>query len=278
MTDRSEDPMRTEDLVRRTELQPGVTQLTLSRPEKLNALTEPLVAQFHEQLRALAADLTCRVVVLTGAGRGFCAGLDLGGFGTIRGTEDFGRSQQTWATQRAIAGLVQQIRHLPQPVIAAVNGPAAGGGLALVCASDIRIATATAVFSTSFIRIGVTGCDIGTSWMLPRLVGAARAHELMLTSRRFDADEALRIGLVTDVVAPGALASAVSAMADSLLAAPPLSLSLTKQGMWLALEIPSFDAMVEVENRQQVLTSATADASEAMSSYVGHRPANYQNR
>jgi enoyl-CoA hydratase/carnithine racemase len=278
MTDRSEDPMRTEDLVRRTELQPGVTQLTLSRPEKLNALTEPLVAQFHEQLRALAADLTCRVVVLTGAGRGFCAGLDLGGFGTIRGTEDFGRSQQTWATQRAIAGLVQQIRHLPQPVIAAVNGPAAGGGLALVCASDIRIATATAVFSTSFIRIGVTGCDIGTSWMLPRLVGAARAHELMLTSRRFDADEALRIGLVTDVVAPGALASAVSAMADSLLAAPPLSLSLTKQGMWLALEIPSFDAMVEVENRQQVLTSATADAGEAMAAYIERRPAEYRNR
>jgi enoyl-CoA hydratase/carnithine racemase len=278
MTDRSEDPMRTEDLVRRTELQPGVTQLTLSRPEKLNALTEPLVAQFHEQLRVLAADSTCRVVVLTGAGRGFCAGLDLGGFGTIRGTEDFGRSQQTWATQRAIAGLVQQIRHLPQPVIAAVNGPAAGGGLALVCASDIRIATATAVFSTSFIRIGVTGCDIGTSWMLPRLVGAARAHELMLTSRRFDADEALRIGLVTDVVAPGALASAVSAMADSLLAAPPLSLSLTKQGMWLALEIPSFDAMVEVENRQQVLTSATADAGEAMAAYIERRPAEYRNR
>jgi enoyl-CoA hydratase/carnithine racemase len=278
MTDRSEDPMRTDDLVRRTELQPGVVQLTLSRPEKLNALSEPLVAQFHEQLRALAADLTCRVVVLTGAGRGFCAGLDLGGFGTIRGTEDFGRSQQTWATQRAIAGLVQQIRHLPQPVIAAVNGPAAGGGLALVCASDIRIATATAVFSTSFIKIGVTGCDIGTSWMLPRLVGAARAHELMLTSRRFDADEALRIGLVTDVVAPGALASAVSAMADSLLAAPPLSLSLTKQGMWLALEIPSFDAMVEVENRQQVLTSATADAGEAMAAYIERRPAEYRNR
>lgn len=267
-----------DDFVQRTELLPGVTQLTLSRPEKLNALTQPLVAQLHSQLRALAADLTCRIVVLTGAGRGFCAGLDLGGFGHIPGTEQFGRSHQTWATQRAIAALVQEIRRLPQPVIAAVNGPAAGGGLALVCASDIRIASAAAVFSTSFIRIGVTGCDIGTSWMLPRLVGAARAHELMLTSRRFDADEALRIGLVTDVVAQDALPGAVLAMAESLLAAPPLSLSLTKQGMWLALEIPSFDAMVEVENRQQVMTSATADASEAMASYVGHRPATYHNR
>jgi enoyl-CoA hydratase/carnithine racemase len=246
------------DLVQRSELRPGVVQLTLSRPDKLNALTQPLVATLHEQLRALAGDLTCRVVVLTGAGRGFCAGLDLGGFGTIPGTEDFGRSQQTWATQRAIAALVQEIRRLPQPVIAAVNGPAAGGGLALVCASDIRIASSAAVFATSFIRIGVTGCDVGTSWLLPRLVGAARAHELM--------------------TAPEELTRRVDDTIDALLQAPPLSLSLTKQGMWLALEIPSFDAMVEVENRQQVLTSATEDAREAMASYVERRHAEYRNR
>jgi enoyl-CoA hydratase len=278
MTEHAEAGSHAGDLVQRAELQPGVVQLTLCRPERLNALTEPLVTQLHAHLRDVGADPTCRVVVLTGAGRGFCAGLDLGGFGTIPGTEEFGRTHQTWATQRAIATLVQVIRRLPQPVIAAVNGPAAGGGLALVCASDIRIAASTAVFSTSFIRIGVTGCDIGTSWMLPRLVGAARAHELMLTSRRFDAAEALRIGLVTDVVEAGALPGAIAAMADSLLAAPPLSLSLTKQGMWLALEVPSFDAMVEVENRQQVLTSATADAGEAMASYLARRPAEYRNR
>jgi enoyl-CoA hydratase/carnithine racemase len=278
MTEHAEAASPPGELVQRIELQPGVVQLTLCRPEKLNALTEPLVSQLHSHLRDVAADPTCRVLVLTGAGRGFCAGLDLGGFGTIPGTEGFGRTHQTWATQRMIAALVQAIRRLPQPVIAAVNGPAAGGGLALVCASDIRIAASAAVFSTSFIRIGVSGCDIGTSWLLPRLVGAARAHELMLTSRRFDAAEALRIGLVTDVVEPEALPGAVAAMAGSLLAAPPLSLSLTKQGMWLALEVPSFDAMVEVENRQQVLAAATADASEAMASYLGRRPAEYHNR
>ncbi len=278
MTEHAEGASHHDDLVQRAELQPGVVQLTLCRPEKLNALTAPLVSQLHDHLCHVAAETTCRVVVLTGAGRGFCAGLDLGGFGRIPGTEEFGRVQQTWATQRAIAALVQAIRRLPQPVIAAVNGPAAGGGLALVCASDIRIAAATAVFSTSFIRIGVSGCDIGTSWMLPRLVGAARAHELMLTSRRFDAAEALRIGLVTEVVEPEALTDAVAAMAGSLLAAPPLSLSLTKQGMWLALEVPSFDAMVEVENRQQVLASATADASEAMAAYLARRPADYHDR
>jgi enoyl-CoA hydratase/carnithine racemase len=268
---------RMAELVRRSDPRPGVVQLTLARPEKLNALTAPLVAELHDHLSAIAADQSCRVVVLTGAGRGFCAGLDLGGFGLVAGTEQAGQVQRSWAVQRTIAALVQEIRRLPQPVIAAVNGPAAGGGLALVCASDIRIASAAAVFATSFIRIGVTGCDIGTSWMLPRLVGAARAHELMLTSRRFDAAEALRIGLVTDVTEPDELAARVDATVDALLSAPPMSLSLTKQGMWLALEIPSFDAMIEVENRQQILTSATADAAEAMAAYVGHRPPQYGN-
>jgi enoyl-CoA hydratase/carnithine racemase len=265
-------------LIVRSERQLGVVQLTLSRPEKLNALTAPLVSELHAQLRALNADPHCRVVVLTGAGRGFCAGLDLGGYGTVAGTENFGPVQRSWATQRSIAALVQEIRRMPQPVIAAINGPAAGGGLALACASDVRIASSSAVFSTSFIRIGVSGCDIGTSWMLPRLVGAARAHELMLTSRRFDAAEALRIGLLTDVAEPEALFGRVDQMADSLLAAPPLSLSLTKQAMWLALEIPSFDAMVELENRQQSLSAATEDAREAMASYVGRRAPVYRNR
>jgi enoyl-CoA hydratase len=147
-----------------------------------------------------------------------------------------------------------------------------------VCASDVRLASSDAVFATSFIRIGVTGCDIGTSWMLPRLVGAGRAHELMMTARRFDADEALRIGLLADVVAADELPARVDAMLDALLQAPPLSLSLTKQGMWLALEMPSFDAAVEMENRQQVLTAVTADATESMRAYVGRTTPTYTNR
>ena len=277
MAEQVSDAKQNDQLVQRTEPRPGVVQLTLSRPEKLNALTAPLVTELRDHLDVIAADPACRVVILTGAGRGFCAGLDLGGFGQLPGTQGLGPVHATWAVQRSIADLVQRLRRLPQPVIAAVNGPAAGGGLALVCASDIRIAATAAVFSTSFIRIGVSGCDIGTSWLLPRLVGAARAHELMLTSRRFDAAEALRIGLVTEVTDIGDLAGRVDATVDALLAAAPLSLSLTKQGMWLALEIPSFDAMVEMENRQQVLTSATADAREAMASYVERRPAEYRN-
>ena len=265
------------ELVTRSVPRPGVVQLTLSRPDRLNALTWPLVDGLRVQLQDIATDLSCRVVVLTGAGRGFCSGLDLDGFGDIPGTENFGEVQRTWLVQRSIAALVQQIRRLPQPVIAAVNGPAAGGGLALMCASDIRLASASAVFATSFIRIGVTGCDIGTSWLLPRLVGAARAHELMLTSRRFDAREALAMGLVTEVAEPQDLPRRVDAALDALLRVPPLSLQLTKQGMWLALEIPSFDAAVELENRQQVLTSATADADESMAAYRHNRAPSYRN-
>jgi enoyl-CoA hydratase/carnithine racemase len=266
------------DEVVRTELRAGVVQLTLSRPDRLNALTSTLVESLHDHLHDVGRDPTCRAVVLTGAGRGFCAGLDLGGYGEPPGTEDVGKVQLHWKVQRDIAALVQEIRRLPQPVIAAVNGPAAGGGLALVCASDIRIASSDAVFATSFIRIGVTGCDIGTSWLLPRLIGAGRAHELMMTARRFEADEALRIGLLADVAAPGDLPRRVDSMLDELLKAPPLSMSLTKQGMWLALEMPSFDAAIELENRQQILTVMTEDADEARRAYVGKTTPTYRNR
>jgi enoyl-CoA hydratase len=233
-----------------------------------------MVESMHRALAEAASDPQCRVVVLSGVGRGFCAGLDLNGYGhDPAGGDVHGKL----SVQRHIASLVQRIRSLPQPVIASVNGAAAGGGLALVCACDVRLASERAVFAVSFIRVGFSGCDIGTSWMLPRLVGAGRAHELMLTGRRFDAAEALRIGLVADVVAAEALAARVAQTVDALLDAPPLSLALTKQAMWLSLEIPSFDAAVELENRQQVLTALTQDQGEAMAAFRDGRKPKYSN-
>ncbi|ARE37842.1 enoyl-CoA hydratase (plasmid) [Rhodococcus sp. BH4] len=255
----------------------GVVVLRLNRPEQLNAMNSELIEALHIELDLLTRDTACRTVVLTGSGRGFCAGLDLGGYGTIPGTEELGPVQTTLATQNHIASLVQKIRRLPQVFIAAVNGAAAGGGLALVCACDIRLATESAIFAVSFIRVGFSGCDIGVSWLLPRIVGAGRAHELMLTGRRFGSDEALRIGLLADVVEPERLQERVEATIDSLLEAAPMSLALTKRGMWLSLEIPSFDTAVEMENRQQVLTSATADQSEAMSAFTERRTAEFRN-
>src|SRR5579872_3402788 len=186
--------------VLRQEVQAGVTLLSLNRPERLNAMNAELVTELHESLRALSADRECRVVVLTGAGRGFCAGLDLGGYGVAPGGDDLQPVAGGFSTQTHIASLVPLMRSLPQPVIAAVNGPASGGGLALALASDIRIAGESAKFNVAFVRLGLSGCDIGVSWLLPRLIGASRAWELMLTGRIFDAHEADRIGLLLKVV------------------------------------------------------------------------------
>ena len=257
---------------------PGVTRITLNRPEKLNALTTELVQGLHRALDEIAIDPACRVVVLTGAGRGFCAGLDLAGYGKAPNSDHFGPTQAGLAVQKHIANLIPHLRSLPQPVIAAVNGPAAGGGFALVLGSDVRIAARTAKFNAAFIRIGLSACDIGTSWLLPRLVGAARAQELMLTGRIFDAEEAGRIGLVTDVVDDDALLDTVYAKADQIMQNTPFGVALTKEGMWSALEIPGLQAAIDLENRQQIVASATADHREAMQAFLEKRPPQYQNR
>ena len=257
---------------------PGVTRITMNRPEKLNALTTGLVQGLHAALDTIAVDHTCRVVVLTGAGRGFCAGLDLGGYGSAPNTEGFGPTQAGLAVQKHIAALVPHMRSLPQPIIAAVNGPAAGGGFALVLGSDVRMAATSARFNAAFIRIGLSACDIGTSWLLPRLVGAARAQELMLTGRIFDAEEAARIGLVTDVYPNEGLLDAAFAKADEIMRNTPFGVALTKEGMWSALEIPGMQAAIDLENRQQIMASATADHREAMQAFLEKRPPQYQNR
>jgi len=256
----------------------GITRITLNRPEKLNAMTTELVQGLHAALDAVAIDSTCRVVVLTGAGRGFCAGLDLGGYGSAPNTEGFGRPQAGFAVQRHIAALIPHLRSLPQPVITAVNGPATGGGFALVLGSDIRIAAASARFNAAFIRIGLSACDIGTSWLLPRLVGAARAQELMLTGRIFDAAEAARIGLVVDSVPDETLMDVVYAKADEIMRNTPFGVALTKEGMWSALEIPGMQAAIDLENRQQIMASFTADHTEAMKAFLEKRPPKYENR
>ncbi|MCU0261247.1 MAG: enoyl-CoA hydratase/isomerase family protein [Ilumatobacteraceae bacterium] len=264
--------------ISRTSPRPGVALLTLDRPEVLNAMTAELVEELHGHLDAIAVDPEVRVVVLTGAGRGFCAGLDLRGYGEAPHTAHLGPTQRGFAVQRHIASLVPHLRSLPQPVIAAVNGPAAGGGFALVLASDIRIASRTAKFNAAFIRIGLSACDIGTSWLLPRLVGASRAQELMLTGRVFDAEEAARIGLVVELHEPEALLDAALAKADQVMANAPFGVALTKEAMWTALEIPGMQAAIDLENRQQIMASATADHREAMRAFLERRPPAFENR
>jgi enoyl-CoA hydratase len=256
---------------------PGVVQLTMNRPDKLNAMTAELVQALHDTLDAVAVDPDARVVILTGAGRGFCAGLDLGGYGEAPHTAHLGRTQTGFAVQQHIASLIPKMRSMPQPIIAAVNGPAAGGGFALVLGADIRLASRLAKFNAAFIRIGLSACDIGTSWLLPRLVGVARAQELMLTGRVFDAEEAFRIGLVVDLLDEATLLDAAMTKAAEVMRNTPFGVALTKQGMWSALEIPALQNAIDLENRQQIMASATSDHREALAAFLERRPPRYTN-
>jgi enoyl-CoA hydratase len=250
----------------------GVTRITLHRPDRLNAMNAELIAELHDEISRIAGDSSCRVVILTGSGRGFCAGIDLGGYGSAPGSEGLGRVQGGFATQTHIASLVPQLRSLPQPVIAAVNGPAAGGGLALALASDIRIASSAARFNVAFVRLGISGCDIGVSWLLPRLIGASRAWELMLTGRIIEADEADRIGLVLRVVPQDELGDAALETARLIAANSPWGIRMTKEVMWSQLEVGSLQAGIDLENRTQVLSSMTGDMQEAVAAFLEKRP------
>ncbi len=261
--------------------QKGVTILTLNRPERLNAITPQLVRELHSVLDEIAVDTSCRVVMLTGAGRGFCSCADIRG----GSAEQSAREGQTstpggpvwaFALQELYSGLILKFRSLPQPIIAAVNGPAAGGGLAMVLGCDIRLAAESARFAASFVRIGLSGCDMGTSWLLSRVVGAGAAHELMLTGRIIDATEAYRIGLVLDVVPDGKVVERALEKANLIMANSPFGVSMTKQVMWSTLEIPNLSAAVDLENRTQVLMSTTSDYRESMAAFLEKRDPDFK--
>src|SRR4051812_19559554 len=214
----------------------GVVLVTLNRPETLNAMSNELVDELHATLGELADDNTCRAVILTGAGRGFCSGHDLDAFDELApGTASV---QDVLALQEHWASLVKRMASMPQPVIAAVNGPAAGGGLALALAADTRVCSESARFNAAFVRLGISGCDMGVSYLLPRIVGPTVAFEMMLTGRLIDAPEAVRVGLVLDVVPDGSVVAAATEIASRIVANAPLAVRMTKQVMWRSLAAP----------------------------------------
>jgi enoyl-CoA hydratase len=254
---------------------PQIHLLTLNRPEQLNAMSAELCQALHDELGALAADRSCRAIVLTGAGRGFCAGVDLRGYGEAPGNDGSDQARDRLANQEHMSGLILRLRQTPQPVIAAVNGPAAGFGMALALGSDIRFAAQSAVFRVAFINIGVSNCDMGVSWLLPRLIGASRAHELMLTARRLGAAEAAEIGLVADTVADEGLLERSMEAAQQIAAWAPWGIRLTKRGMWSALEVSSEAAAIGYEDRQQIMALHGAAPPEAVSAFLEKREAQF---
>ena len=237
-------------------IEPHIARLVLDRPDRLNAITFDLVAELHDALDALEADRECKVVILTGAGRAFCAEP-----GTHRHMH-IGIDGQTF-----MSNLTVRLRDLPQIVIAAVNGPAFGGGLAIACAADIRLAAPSARFCSAFIRTGLSGTDIGITYLLPRLIGNAHAFDRVLTGRDIDADEALRIGLVSRVSEEGALDDLALDYARQMAGYTGSGLRSTKEVLWLNTEASSLEQALALEIRNQNLMNHASDVKEFMRSY-----------
>lgn len=249
---------------------PDIAVLILNRPEKLNALSYELVEDLHAALDDIGANNDCRVVVLTGAGRGFCSGLDLTDRNPDKegGGTEFPRSGMRW--QERIADLTARLHRLRQPVIAAVNGVAYGGGMGIALACDIRIAAQSARFCTQFIKLGLGGCDIGVSYTLPRIVGAGAAFDLILTARAVDADEALRLGMVSRLTPDDAVLHTALSMAETLCGYGKFGVESTKQVLWANLDAASLEAALHLENRSQILSS-TSGEMRALSAEFRHR-------
>lgn len=271
--------------------EPGIALLTLNRPEALNAITHEMIEEFHAALSHLEEDRATRVVILTGAGRGFCAGTDLKAGAESGGASGGDSPKRTdsgpassskghdvsgiYRRQRRLADLVLHMRKIPQPIVAAVNGPAAGGGFSFSMAADIRVASETAKFIVSFINVGLSAGDVGSSYFLPRLIGLSRASELMLTGRAMDAAEAERCGYVSKVVRDGEVVAAALEIARVLLGKGPFGLRMTKEILNHTLEASSLEAQLYMENRTQSLAVTGGDFQVAIDAFREGKPPAY---
>ena len=244
-----------------------VDWLNLNRPESLNAITTEMVVELSDYFGRLFDDRQTRIVVMRGAGRAFCAGLDIK---ESQAGQDapFGAG---FGFQGALADVYIKMRRCPQPILALVHGPACGGGFAFALAADIRIAGESARMNAAFIKLGLSSCDMGVSYFLPRLVGVSVASELMLTGRFIHAPRALATGLVSEVVPDEGLEAAAQPYLDEMLAASPMGLRLTKEGLAMAVDATSLQAAMAIENRNQVLCSRTNDFAEGRRAFLEKR-------
>ena len=250
----------------------GVAVVTLERSGSRNALNRDLIEDLHDTFDELNGDISCRVVVLTGSGEGFSAGLDLNdGHFAWPGTEHMAEVPRQFTLQEKVVGLVEKIHSAPKPYIAAVNGAAVGGGFALALACDIRVSSKAGRFGAVFIKLGACNTDLGISYLLPRIVGASRSAELLLTGRIFGADEAERIGLVHEVTTPGDLLSRATETALAISENGAFQLWMTKETMWNNLDAPSLRYAIDVENRTQIMCSMTGDVDEAFDAFRAKR-------
>lgn len=257
----------------RVEKRGAVDWLTLNRPEALNSISVEMVAELNDYFGRLFHDRDTRIVVMKGAGRAYCAGLDIK---ERSAAEDevipFGAG---FGFQGWLADVYIKMRRCPQPIVSLVHGPACGGGFAFVLASDIRIAGTSARMNAAFIRLGLSSCDMGVSYFLPRLVGTSLASELMLTGRFLKADRALSSGLVSEVVPDEELEATAQGYINDMLLASPMGLRMTKEGLNLAVDAGGLEAAMAIENRNQLMTSGSPNFAEGMRAFIEKRKPNY---
>ena len=259
-----------------TKPRPHVSLITLNRPERMNALSFETVKPLHDAVLEVGADNDTWAVVLTGAGRGFCSGLDLEDHGIPPNIAGLPMSRIATRAMAVFSDLVPAMRNIPQPVIGAINGPSYGGGLCLAVACDIRFGAESATFCGAGIKNGLTGTELGISWILPRMIGAAHAFELILTGREVDSREAERIGLVSRVVADAQLLDAALSAAEQICAHSPHGVAMTKRVLWSNLETGSLHAAMDLEARNQLLVRMTTNnLDEAIRASKEGRKPNY---
>jgi len=257
----------------------GVDRVTLNRPDSLNALDPALIDALNAYFQGLQRNRDTRVVVLKGAGKNFCAGLDLKAAMARRsGQRELPGVTESLDSQRRIADIVMLMRRCPQPILSLVQGAAAGGGFALALASDIRIATRSARMNCAFIKLGLGGCDIGTSYFLPRLVGVSVASELILTGRFIGAERALAVGLVSEVVDEDKLDAAAEPYVDAMMTASPVGLRLSKECLNMSVDAGSLEAVIAMEDRNQILCSRSEEFSEGIRAFLEKRKPVYIKR
>ena len=254
---------------------PHVAVVRMHRPDRLNAMSIELVSELHAALGAVAEENDTWVVVLTGSGRGFSSGLDLKDQGLLPNIDGLSVGRIAQRSMRHYSRLVPTLRRMPQPVIAAVNGPAYGGGMCLALGADLRFASESAVFNSTGIVNGLTSTELGVSWILPRLIGVARSNDILLTGRIVDAHEALAMGLVSRVLPDDELLETCLDVAESMSQFSPYGLAMTKDVLWAHLEVASLDAAIELEDRNQLMLGFTENLPEAIRAFAAGRPPVY---
>jgi enoyl-CoA hydratase len=255
---------------------PHVTRITLNKPDRLNSMSFGLVQSLYEVIDEVKQDNDTWVVILTGAGRGFCSGLDLHDRGMPPNIEGLGFSRLAMRSMSYMGGVVPALRELPQPLIAAINGPAIGGGLCLALGADIRFAAESAYFANAGITNGLTGSELGITYLLPRSIGTANAAEILMTGRRFESVDALRMGLVSRVLPDDQLVDYAIDTATEMCELSPFGLQMTKQCMWANIEISSLQAAIDFENRNQLLAGYTGNLDEAIAAWREKRKPVYE--